>query len=69
MWQGFAQEPQGLIFPYSVIYPISGLAIYTDGLLYIVVENCNYVCRSIDSMRRYIKAEHTLGLNLYGRLP
>ncbi|KAJ5742231.1 hypothetical protein N7533_011640 [Penicillium manginii] len=68
-WQGFVQEPQGLIFPHSVIYPIPGLAVYTDGLSCTVLENCDYVCRSIDSIRKHIKVEHNLGLNPHGRPP
>lgn len=68
-WQGFAQEPQELIFPHSVEQPIPGLALYTDGLLCTVVEDCDYVCRSHESIRKHIKSEHHWQMNPRGRVP
>lgn len=65
-WEDVEIDVQQLQLPRVVPRRIKGLAVYTDGLLCTVTPDCEYVCRSKESIRKHWRTAHNWSPHPYG---
>lgn len=65
-WDDIEADIQQLQLPQSVRQHIKGLAVYTDGLLCTVAPDCEYVCRSKESIRKHWRTVHNWSPHPHG---